>query len=96
LQDVIVRVLPYWNDVVVPQLVNNEDVLITAHGNSLRALVMHLEHISQDDIAEFNIPTGVPRRYTFTPDMAVATVEFMGDAQAIAAATEAVGKQATG
>jgi 2,3-bisphosphoglycerate-dependent phosphoglycerate mutase len=57
---------------------------------------MHLEHISQDDIAEFNIPTGVPRRYTFTPDMAVATVEFMGDAQAIAAATEAVGKQATG
>ena len=96
LQDVIVRVLPYWNDVVVPQLVNNEDVLITAHGNSLRALVMHLEHISKDDIAEFNVPTGVPRKYTFTANMDVATVQFMGDAQAIAAATAAVGKQATG
>jgi hypothetical protein len=55
-----------------------------------------LEHISKDDIAEFNIPTGVPRKYTFTPEMGVATVQFMGDAQAIAEATAAVGKQATG
>jgi 2,3-bisphosphoglycerate-dependent phosphoglycerate mutase len=96
LQDVLARVLPYWNDTVVPQLVNNEDVLVTAHGNSLRALVMHLEDISTENIAEFNIPTGVPRRYTFSQTMAIERAEFMGDAAAIAAATEAVGKQADG
>ena len=55
--------LPYWHDVVAPQLLAGQDVLITAHGNSLRALVMHLEGVSADDIAELNIPTGAPRQY---------------------------------
>lgn len=94
LKDVLARVLPYWTEVIEPQLRNGLDVLVTAHGNSLRALVMHLEYVSPDDIAEFNIPTGVPRRYRFTDDMRVAEVGYLGDAAAIAAATEAVARQA--
>jgi len=63
LKDVIVRMLPYWHEAVVPQLKAGELVLITAHGNSLRALVKELDGISDDDIAELNIPTGIPLHY---------------------------------
>ena len=94
LHDVVLRVLPYWFDVIVPQLQGGLDVLVTAHGNSLRALVMHLEGISRDEIAELNIPTGAPRRYTFEGDMTVATAGYLGDAEAVAAAAAAVAKQA--
>jgi 2,3-bisphosphoglycerate-dependent phosphoglycerate mutase len=87
-------VLPYWNDAIVPQLRDELTVLVTAHGNSLRALVMHLEGISEDDIAELNIPTGAPRRYTFDDAMRVTSAEYLGDAAAVAAAAEAVSKQA--
>src|SRR3954454_8950360 len=65
LADVVRRVLPYWHDVIAPQLLFGEDVLVVAHGNSLRALLMHLEHVSTEDIVEVNLPTGVPRKYTF-------------------------------
>lgn len=94
LKDVVARVLPYWNDSIVPQLRDELTVLVTAHGNSLRALVMHLEGISEDDIAELNIPTGAPRRYTFDDAMRVTTAEYLGDAAAVAAAAEAVSRQA--
>lgn len=96
LADVLVRVLPYWNDVISPQLREGKNVLITAHGNSLRALVMHLEDISRNDIVEFNIPTGVPRLYELSNDLVVKSVAYMGDQDAIATATEAVAKQASG
>jgi 2,3-bisphosphoglycerate-dependent phosphoglycerate mutase len=96
LADVLVRVLPYWNDVITPQLREGKNVLVTAHGNSLRALVMHLEKISRDDIVEFNIPTGVPRLYELSDTLAVKAVKYMGDQEAIAAAAEAVAKQASG
>jgi 2,3-bisphosphoglycerate-dependent phosphoglycerate mutase len=69
------------------------DVLITAHGNSLRALVMHLEGISSADIAGLNIPTGVPRRYRFATGLAVADAGYLGDQDAIAAAATAVANQ---
>ncbi len=94
LHDVVLRVLPYYYDVIVPQLRAGLDVLITAHGNSLRALVMHLEHISRDDIAELNIPTGAPRRYTFDDTLRVVDSGYLGDAEAVAAAAAAVAKQA--
>lgn len=94
LKDVVARVLPYWNDAVVPQLRDDQTVLVTAHGNSLRALVMHLEGISEDAIAELNIPTGAPRRYTFDTAMRVTSAEYLGDAAAVAAAAAAVAKQA--
>lgn len=94
LKDVVARVLPYWYDVIAPQLLGGLDVLITAHGNSLRALVMHLENISTADISELNIPTGVPRRYTFNDGLRVLASSYLGDADAIAAAAEAVARQA--
>jgi 2,3-bisphosphoglycerate-dependent phosphoglycerate mutase len=94
LADVVRRVLPYWFDVIVPQLRAGLDVLVTAHGNSLRALVMHLEDISRDDIAELNIPTGAPRRYTFDDALGVVSGEYLGDQEAVAAAAAAVARQA--
>ncbi|NDB05343.1 MAG: 2,3-bisphosphoglycerate-dependent phosphoglycerate mutase [Acidimicrobiia bacterium] len=94
LKDVVARVLPYWNDAIVPQLRDNQTVLVTAHGNSLRALVMHLEGISEDAIAELNIPTGAPRRYSFDGSMKVTSAVYLGDAAAVAAAADAVSKQA--
>ena len=94
LKDVVARVLPYWYDTVAPQLLGGLDVLITAHGNSLRGLVMHLENISPEDIAEHNIPTGVPRLYTFDESLRVRSAGYLGDTAAIAAAAAAVAKQA--
>ena len=88
------RVLPYWNDMIVPQLRAGTNVLVTAHGNSLRALIMHLESMSTEAIVDFNMPTGVPRLYEFDDSMNVRTVKFLGDQEAIAKAAEAVARQA--
>ncbi|HEY7625685.1 MAG TPA: 2,3-diphosphoglycerate-dependent phosphoglycerate mutase [Ilumatobacteraceae bacterium] len=96
LKDVVARVLPYWHDVVAPQLLAGQNVLITAHGNSLRALVMHLEGVSSADIAELNIPTGAPRQYTFDTRLGVVGAEYLGDADAVAAAAAKVAAQAGG
>jgi 2,3-bisphosphoglycerate-dependent phosphoglycerate mutase len=63
LKDVVHRMLPYWYDAIVPDLLAGRTVLVTAHGNSLRALVKHLDQISDDAIAKLNIPTGIPLRY---------------------------------
>jgi 2,3-bisphosphoglycerate-dependent phosphoglycerate mutase len=94
LADVVARVLPYWYDRIAPQLLDGLDVLVTAHGNSLRALLKHLEDVSDDDIAGVNIPTGAPRRYTFDDGLAVTSAEYLGDPEAIAAAAAAVAAQA--
>jgi 2,3-bisphosphoglycerate-dependent phosphoglycerate mutase len=95
LADVVARVLPYWQDAVAPQLLTNQNVLIVAHGNSLRALLMHLEGVSPSDIAELNIPTGVPRRYAFDASLRVTAAAYLGDQQAIAAAAAQVAAQAS-
>jgi len=63
LLDVINRMIPYWNESIVPDLQSGKNVLVTAHGNSLRALVKHLDGISDSDIASLNIPTGIPLLY---------------------------------
>lgn len=76
----------FFDQQVVGELCNNKNVLITAHGNSLRALVMHLEKLSPEQIAEFNIPTGVPRKYEFSSQMKPISVEYLGDQVAIATA----------
>jgi len=93
LADVVLRVLPYWHDTIAPQLLAGQNVLVTAHGNSLRALVMHLEGVSKDDIAELNIPTGAPRQYTFDAHLNVTSAAYLGDQEAIAAAAAAVANQ---
>lgn len=94
LADVVTRVLPYWQESIAPQLLAGLDVLVTAHGNSLRALLMHLEGVSAEEIAEVNIPTGVPRRYEFDGALGVTDVAYLGDQEAIAAAAAAVAAQA--
>jgi 2,3-bisphosphoglycerate-dependent phosphoglycerate mutase len=94
LKDVVARVLPYWYDAIVPQLRARWTVLIVAHGNSLRALVKHLEGISDADIPELNIPTGAPRRYVFDDDLRVVDAAYLGDADAVAAAAAVVAAQA--
>lgn len=93
LKDVIVRMLPYWQDEIVPDLQAGNTVLVTAHGNSLRALVKHLEGISDDDIAELNIPTGIPLVYRLGDDfMPLGPGEYL-DPEAAAAGAAAVASQ---
>lgn len=67
LKDVLERALPYWYDAIIPDLRVGRTVLLAAHGNSLRALVKHLDSISDEDIAALNIPTGIPLRYDLDP-----------------------------
>lgn len=95
LRDVVARVLPYWHDQVAPQLMAGLNVLVVAHGNSLRALVKHLEDVSDDEIADLNIPTGVPRRYCLSERLMVTDVAYLGDQDLIAAAAVAVARQAS-
>ena len=94
LKDVVARVVPHFHSVVVPQLRAGMNVLVAAHGNSLRALVMSLEGISEADIAELNIPTGVPRLYTLDDDVSITNVSYLGDQDKIRAAIEGVANQA--
>jgi 2,3-bisphosphoglycerate-dependent phosphoglycerate mutase len=63
LKDVVVRVIPYWKESIIPELEAGKTVLVVAHGNSLRALIKHLENISDEDIAKLNLPTGIPLLY---------------------------------
>jgi 2,3-bisphosphoglycerate-dependent phosphoglycerate mutase len=94
LKDVVTRMVPYWDEAIVPDLKAGKRVLVTAHGNSLRALVKHLEGISDADIAELNIPTGIPLLYkldsSFKPT--VKGGEYLDPAAAMAA-IEAVANQ---
>jgi 2,3-bisphosphoglycerate-dependent phosphoglycerate mutase len=94
LADVVARVLPYWHDHIVPDLRAGLRVLVVAHGNSLRALLKHLEGVSDADIAEVNIPTGIPRLYELDDELQVRAVRYLGDANAVEAAAEAVRRQA--
>jgi len=87
------RVLPCWNEVIAPELRAGKNVLIAAHGNSLRALVKMLDGISDDEITGFNIPTGIPLAYELDDELKPISREFLGDADAIAAAAAAVAAQ---
>jgi 2,3-bisphosphoglycerate-dependent phosphoglycerate mutase len=93
LKDTLSRVLPYWEARIVPELRANRNVLIVAHGNSLRALVKMLDMMSERDIVEFNIPTGIPILYELDLQLQPLGRRFLGDQQAVAAAQDAVRKQ---
>ena len=87
------RVLPYWQARIVPELADGRTVMIAAHGNSLRALVKHLDGLTDDEIVKLNIPTGVPLVYQLDDARQVIESRYLGDADAVAAAAQAVANQ---
>lgn len=93
LADTVARVVPYWQEVIVPEIMAGRKIIIAAHGNSLRALVKYLDNISDKDILELNIPTGVPLVYELDKDMKPLSHRYLGDAEAIAKAQAAVANQ---
>ena len=95
LKDTVERVLPYWNERILPDLKAGKRVIIAAHGNSLRALVKYLDNMSEGEIMELNIPTGVPLVYEFDENLKPLKHYYLGDAAEIAAAMDAVAKQGT-
>lgn len=95
LEDVVERMIPYWYDAIVPQLRSGRVVIVAAHGNSLRALVKHLDGIPDDEIPSLNIPTGIPLVYELDGDLRKVTGDYLGDPKAAAAAAAAVANQAS-
>ena len=87
------RVVPFWNDVIAPEIKAGKNVIIAAHGNSLRALVKYLDNISDEDIINLNIPTGVPLVYELDDDLKPISHRYLGDQAAIEAAMAAVANQ---
>ncbi len=87
------RVLPCWSEMIAPELRAGRSVLIAAHGNSLRALVKMLDEVSDEEITEFNIPTGIPLAYELDDDLKPLSREFLGDPEVVAKAAAAVAAQ---
>lgn len=90
------RVLPYWHDHIAPQLAAGQTLLVTAHGNSLRALYKYLLDVPEDEITEVNIPTGIPLLFELDDELKVSSYRYLGDPEAAKKAAAAVAAQATG
>jgi 2,3-bisphosphoglycerate-dependent phosphoglycerate mutase len=95
LKDTVARFLPYWEGTIAPAILSGQRVLIAAHGNSLRALVKHLDGVSEADITELNIPTGLPLVYELDAGLKPIRSRYLGDAEAAKARAAAVANQAT-
>src|SRR5207249_7192799 len=95
LKDTVARFLPYWHETIAPSVRAGQRVIIAAHGNSLRALVKHLDRISETDIVELNIPTGIPLVYELDDDLRPIRHYYLGDPRAAEAAAARVAAQAT-
>lgn len=93
LKDTVARVLPYWESQIAPAIMAGRQVLVAAHGNSLRALVKYLDSIGDEDIVELNIPTASPLVYELDDELKPLGHRYLGDAQAIQAAMDAVANQ---
>ncbi len=93
LKDTVARFLPYWHETLAPAVRSGKKVLVTAHGNSIRAIVKYLDNVSDDEIVGVNIPTGVPLVYELTEDFKPIKHYYLGDADAIAKAMQAVASQ---
>jgi len=94
LKDTVARFLPYWTGTIAPDIRSGRRVIIAAHGNSLRALVKHLDGISDQDIVGLNIPTGIPLLYELDADLKPLSSRYLGDPEAARKAAEAVAAQA--
>jgi 2,3-bisphosphoglycerate-dependent phosphoglycerate mutase len=95
LKDVVERMLPYWYDALVPDLLRYSCVLVSAHGNSLRALVKHLDGLSEQQVVDLDIPTGVPRVYELGADFKPRAWRYLGDLAEIEQRAAAVRAQAS-
>lgn len=93
LKDTVARFLPYWHETIVPSIQSGKKVIIAAHGNSLRALVKYLDHISDEAIVGLNIPTGIPLVYELDDNLKPIKNYYLGDAEAAAKAAAAVAAQ---
>jgi 2,3-bisphosphoglycerate-dependent phosphoglycerate mutase len=93
LKDTVARFLPYWHDTIAPTIASGQRVLVAAHGNSLRALVKYLDNISESEIVELNIPTGIPLVYELNDDLTPIRHYYLGDPAAAAAAAARVAQQ---
>ena len=93
LKDTLLRVKPYWQAKIIPALLGNQNVLVVAHGNSLRAMVKMIENISEEEIIAFNIPTGIPLAYEFNENLKPVKQGFIGDPEFIEQAKQAVANQ---
>ena len=96
LKDTVARVLPYWNETLAPAIAGGRRLLVVAHGNSMRALVKHLDGVSDDDIVALNIPNGIPLVYELDDALKPIRHYYLGDAEAAAAAAAAVASQGRG
>ena len=95
LKEVIVRMLPYWYDAIVPDIADGACVLVTAHGNSLRALVKHLDGLTDQEIVDLNLPTGIPRVYELDEQFRATGWRYLGSAAEAEARAAAVARQAS-
>jgi 2,3-bisphosphoglycerate-dependent phosphoglycerate mutase len=95
LKDTVARFLPYWHGTIAPAILAGQRVLVAAHGNSLRALVKYLDDISEADIVELNIPTGIPLIYELDAQLRPIRSYYLGDAEAARKAAAAVANQAS-
>ena len=93
LEDTVARFLPYWEETIAPAVRRGERVLIAAHGNSLRALVKHLDQVSDEAIVDLNIPTGIPLVYELNDDLTPIRSRYLGDEEAVRQATQKVANQ---
>jgi len=93
LKDTVARFLPLWNQELAPQIKSGKRILIAAHGNSLRALIQHLEKMTPEQIMEVNVPTGIPLMYTLDKDLNVLQKEYLGDPEVVKSAMDKVANQ---
>jgi len=93
LQDTVARFLPLWEDTIAPQIKAGKQVLIAAHGNSLRALIKYLDGVTEDEIIGMNVPTGMPLVYELDENLKPISRQYLGDPEKVAKAMEAVANQ---
>ena len=93
LKDTVERFTPYWQETIVPTIKAGKRILISAHGNSLRALVKYLDNVPEDKIVKLNIPTGIPLVYELDEDLKALKHYYLGDAEEIQKAVQAVADQ---
>lgn len=93
LKDTVTRFLPYWHDTIAPVLKSGKRVIISAHGNSLRALVKYLDNVPEEEIVKLNIPTGIPLVYELDKDLKALKHYYLGDPEKVKKAMKSVADQ---